>query len=86
MAGIGKSIKGLGLLAKKYKKAVSKKASSQMGWKKNLKERSRVFKEGQKKHKALDLKEIHDKYFDKSGEMKQKGKDIVKEGLKGLKK
>ncbi len=35
--------------------------------------------------KALDLKEIHDKYFDKSG-MKQKGKDIVKEGLKGLKK
>ena len=80
MAGIGKAIKGLGLLAKKYKKA-----SSQMGWKKNLKERSRVFKEGQEKHKALDLKEIHDKYFDKSG-MKQKGKDIVKEGLKGLKK
>ena len=84
MAGIGKAIKGLGLLAKKYKKAVTKKASSQMGWKKNLKERSRVFKEGQEKHKALDLKEIHDKYFDKSG-MKQKGKDIVKEGLKGLK-
>ena len=28
-----------------------------MGWKKNLKERSRVFKEGQEKHKALDLKE-----------------------------
>jgi len=85
MAGIGKAIKGLGLLAKKYKKAVAKKASSQMGWKKNLKERSRVFKEGQEKHKALDLKEIHDKYFDKSG-MKKKGKDIVKEGLKGLKK
>jgi hypothetical protein len=86
MAGIGKAIKGLGLLAKKYKKAVSKKASSQMGWKKNLKERSQVFKEGQQRHKDLDLKEIHDKYFDKSGEMKQKGKDIVKEGLKGLKK
>ena len=34
--------------------------------------------------KTGDLKEIHDKYFDKSG-MKQKGKDIVKEGLKGLK-
>ena len=35
MAGIGKAIKGLGLLAKKYKKAVTKKASSQMGkkWK-----------------------------------------------------
>ena len=31
------------------------------------------------------FKEMHDKYFDKSG-MKQKGKDIVKEGLKGLKK
>ena len=57
MAGIGKAIKGLGLLAKKYKKAVSKKASSQMGWKKNLKERSQVFKEGQEKHKALDIKE-----------------------------
>ena len=57
MAGIGKAIKGLGLLAKKYKKAVTKKASSQMGWKKNLKERSRVFKEGQEKHKALDIKE-----------------------------
>ena len=61
MAGIGKAIKGLGLLAKKYKKAVTKKASVQTG----------------------DLKKIHDKYFDKSG-MKQKGKDIVKEGLKGL--
>jgi len=31
MSGIGKAIKGLGLLAKKYKKAVTKKASSQMG-------------------------------------------------------
>ena len=36
------------------------------------------------KKKKTDLKKIHDKYFDKSGEMKQKGKDIVKEGLKGL--
>ena len=35
--------------------------------------------------KKVDLKKIHDKFFDKSG-MKQKGKDIVKEGLKGLKK
>ena len=51
MAGIGKAIKGLGLLGKK---------------------------------KKTDLKKIHDKFFDKSGEMKQKGKDIVKEGLKGL--
>ena len=31
---------------------------------------------------SKDLKKIHDKFFDKSG-MKQKGKDIVKEGLKG---
>ena len=37
------------------------------------------------KKSSSDLKKIHDKYFDKSG-MKQKGKDIVKEGLKGLKK
>ena len=37
------------------------------------------------KKKKIDLKKIHDKYFDKSG-MKQKGKDIVKEGLKGLRK
>ena len=84
MSGIGIAKKGLGLL-KKYRKAIRERAASQTGWKKNLKERSRVFKEGQEKHKALDLKEIHDKYFDKSG-MKQKGKDIVKEGLKGLKK
>ena len=35
--------------------------------------------------KKVDLKKIHDKYFGTSG-MKQKGKDIVKEGLKGLKK
>jgi hypothetical protein len=31
MAGIGKAIKGLGLLAKKYKKGVAKKASVQIG-------------------------------------------------------
>ena len=37
------------------------------------------------KKKKIDLKKIHDKYFDKSG-MKQKGKNIVKEGLKGLRK
>ena len=36
------------------------------------------------KKSSSDLKKIHDKYFDKSG-MKQKGKDIVKEGLKDLK-
>ena len=38
MAGIGKAIKGLGLLAKKYKKGVAKKASVQTGkkrWKKS---------------------------------------------------
>ena len=38
-----------------------------------------------KKTSDVDLKSIHDKFFDKSGKMKQKGKDIVKEGLKGLK-
>ena len=38
------------------------------------------------KKSDVDLKKIHDKFFDKSGEMKQKGKDIVKEGLKGVKK
>jgi cell division protein YceG involved in septum cleavage len=47
MAGIGKAFKGLGLLGKKKK----------TGWGANLKERSRVFKEGQEKHKALDIKE-----------------------------
>ena len=36
------------------------------------------------KKSSSDLKKIHDKYFDKSG-MKQKGKDIIKKGLKGLK-
>ena len=40
--------------------------------------------ENWKKASEVDLKKIHDKFFDKSGEMKQKGKDIVKEGLKGL--
>ena len=37
------------------------------------------------KNSSPNLKKIHDKYFDKSGKMKKKGKDIVKEGLKGLK-
>ena len=41
--------------------------------------------ESWKKASEIDLKKIHDKFYDKSG-MKQKGKDIVKEGLKGLKK
>ena len=38
------------------------------------------------KKNKIDLKKINDKFYDKSGEMKQKGKDIVKEGLKGVKK
>ena len=38
-----------------------------------------------KKKSDVDLKKIHDKFFDKSGKMKQKGKDIVKKGLTGLK-
>ena len=49
MAGIGIAKRGLGLLGKKKKKKT--------GWGANLKERSRVFKEGQEKHKALDIKE-----------------------------
>jgi phage protein D len=79
------TLKTLGMGAVKFLKTKKKKASSEAaGWGAHLKRRSRVFKEGQERHKALDLKEIHDKYFDKSG-MKKKGKDIVKEGLKGLK-
>ena len=38
-----------------------------------------------KKTSDVDLQQIHDKFFDKSGKMKKKGKDIVKKGLKGLK-
>ena len=38
-----------------------------------------------KKTSDIDLGKIHDKFFDNSGEMKKKGKDILKEGLKGLK-
>jgi len=49
-----------------------------------LKKAGKAIKTG-KKSKEVDLQQIHDKFFDKSGKMKQKGKDIVKEGLKGLK-
>ena len=38
-----------------------------------------------KKTSDVDLKKIHDKFFDKSGKMKEKGIDIVEKGLKGLK-
>ena len=37
------------------------------------------------KKSDVDLKKIYDKFYDKSGRMKQKGKDIVTKGLKGLK-
>ena len=37
-----------------------------------------------KKTSDVDLKKIHDKFFDKSG-MKKKGEDIIKKGLEGLK-
>ena len=56
-----------------------------MGAVKFLKTVKKKHTESWKKASEVDLKKIHDKYFDKSG-MKQKGKDIVKEGLKGLKK
>jgi len=77
------TLKTLGMGAIKFLKTKKKKAFVR-GWGDHLKRRSRVLKEGQERLKALDLKKIHDKYFDKSG-MKKKGKDIVKEGLKGLK-
>jgi len=73
MAGIGKAIKGLGLLAKKLKK-------KKTGWGANLKERSRVFKEGQERHKALD-KQIKSGVVDRN----VKSKEVFKI-IKGLKK
>ena len=81
MAGIvGKALRGFG-------RALKRKASIQIG-KRNI-ESKKLFEKAQARSKEkaseIDLKKIHDKYFDKSG-MKQKGKDIVKEGLKGLKK
>ena len=54
-----------------------------MGAVKFLKTVKKKHTESWKKASEVDLKKIHDKYFDKSG-IKQKGKDIVKEGLKGL--
>ena len=51
MSIFGIAKKGLGLLGKK------KKPSSKPGWGAHLKRRSRVFKEGQERHKALDIKE-----------------------------
>jgi hypothetical protein len=49
-----------------------------------LKKAGEAIKTG-KKSKEVDLQKIHDKFFDKSGKMKKKGKDIVKKGLTGLK-
>ncbi len=45
----------------------------------------KFLKSKSKKTSDVDLKSIHDKFFYKSGKMKQKGKDIVKKGLTGLK-
>ena len=71
MAGIvGKAIKGLGLLGKKKK----------TGWGANLKERSRVFKEGQDRMKGLE-KQIKSGVVDRN----VKSKDVFKI-IKGLKK
>ena len=36
--------------------------------------------------KNQKIKNVHNRFFDKSGKMKQEGKDIVKEGLAGLEK
>ena len=52
MAGIGIAVRGLGLLGKNIKKA----KGSVEGWRKNLEQRSKVFKEGQKRLKK-QLKE-----------------------------
>ena len=59
----------VGAALRGFGRALKRKASIQIG----------------KRNKASSdmFKEMHDKYFDKSG-MKQKGKDIVIEGLKGL--
>ena len=46
---------------------------------------AKFLKPKSKKISDVNLKSIHDKFFDKSGKMKKKGKDIVKEGLKDLK-
>ena len=45
----------------------------------------KLAKKGFSKNKKVDLKEIHDKYFDKSG-LKHEGYDIFREGIKGLEK
>ena len=45
----------------------------------------KIAQQAGKKSEEVDLQKIYDKFFDKSGKMKKKGKDIVKEGLKGLK-
>ena len=70
------TLKTLGMGAVKFLKTVKKKHT-----------------ESWKKASEVDLKKIHDKYFeqvqhsvDKGFKMKKKGEDIVKEGLKGLKK
>ena len=52
------TLKTLGMGVVKFLKTKKKKASSEAaGWGAHLKRRSRIFKEGQKKHKALDIKE-----------------------------
>ena len=45
----------------------------------------KFLKSKSKKTSDVDLKKIHDKFFDESGKMKKKGKDIIKKGLEGLK-
>ena len=40
-----------------FLEVLDRKKKKKTGWGANLKERSRVFKEGQEKHKALDIKE-----------------------------
>ena len=56
------TIKTLGMGVVKFLKtrgikARNKASSERAGWAAHLKRRSRVFKEGQERHKALDIKE-----------------------------
>ena len=57
---IGKGVVDRNVKSKEVKKLLEKskaRSKEKAGWGAHLKRRSRVFKEGQKRHKALDIKE-----------------------------
>ena len=75
------TLKTLGMGVVKFLKTKKKKASSEAaGWGAHLKRRSRVLKEGQERHKALD-KQIKSGVVDRN----VKSKEVFKI-IKGLKK